>query len=208
MRGIRKRRLRGEAAEEAMSVEIGRIGELEVELELVRRGWHALRLDTSQRAWNADLLCAKGPYRVAIQVKATDADKGHGHSKSLGFGYATGFLRDKKTVFNSKSGPLIADVVVAVSSSKMGSRFVVLPVGLAEQLCQRHIKWWYAIPTNTKTGKRSQSFPIYMNFKQEKSKHAHQTKMREIFLSYENKWDVLEEPLDRLRDGALCRISN
>ena len=182
-----------------MSVEIGRVGELEVELELVRRGWHALRLDTSQKAWNADLLCAKGPYRVAIQVKATDADKGHSHSKYLGFGYSTGFLRDGKKVFNSKSGPLIADVVVAVSSSKAGSRFVV-PVGLAERLCQQHINWWYKVPTNTKSGKRSLSFPIYMNFMLEKQKHAHHMKMREILLSYENRWDVLELPLDKLRD--------
>jgi hypothetical protein len=30
--------------------ELGRLGELEVETQLVRRGWHALRLDTSQKA--------------------------------------------------------------------------------------------------------------------------------------------------------------
>ena len=37
--------------------------------------------------------------------------------KSLSFGYATGYLRDRKSIpfFNAKPGPFLIDVVVSVS---------------------------------------------------------------------------------------------
>ncbi len=68
-------------------------------------------------ASNADLLAVDQRHRVSIQVKTTDAGSGNSHSGSLGFGYASGYLRDRSPVFNSKESPLIADVVVGVAST-------------------------------------------------------------------------------------------
>ena len=63
-------------------------------------------------ASNADLLAVDRQNRVSIQVKTTDASSQHSHSHALGFGYATNYLRDGKSVFNSKPSPLIADIVI------------------------------------------------------------------------------------------------
>ena len=71
---------------ELKSSKVGLLGELEVELMLVRQGWHPVRLDTGQMASNADLLAISREHRVCIQVKTTDSDKGHSHSQWLGFG--------------------------------------------------------------------------------------------------------------------------
>src|SRR5580700_2724434 len=93
---------------------VGLLGELEVELQLVKAGWHPVRLDTAQMASNADLLAINREKRVSIQVKTTNAEKQHSHYQWFGFGYSTGYLRDKKSIFNSKLSPLIADVIIGV----------------------------------------------------------------------------------------------
>jgi hypothetical protein len=89
-------------------------------MQIVQQGWHPVRLDTAQMASNADLIAIKGKQRVSIQVKTTNAETQHGKGDAAGwlsFGYATGYLRDKKPIFNSKNSPLIADVVIAVKLS-------------------------------------------------------------------------------------------
>jgi hypothetical protein len=141
---------------------VGLLGELEVELQLARKGWHPIRLDTARMAPNIDLLAIKGRNRVAIQVKTTAAES-HSHSDCLFFGYATGYLRKKAKIFNAKDGPLIADVIVGVSYQEKGTRFVVMPVAFAEALCCRACDYWSAVPTR-KGGARSASFPIYLFF--------------------------------------------
>src|SRR5438046_401757 len=89
-----------EVGEDQTSVRVGLLGELEVELQHVRKGWHPVRLDTAQMASNADLLAVNKEKRVSIQVKTTETEKQHSHSQWLGFGYSTGYLRDKKPIFN------------------------------------------------------------------------------------------------------------
>ena len=147
---------------ESMSVEpigkmVGRLGELLVEQQLIERGWHPVRLDTAQMASNADLLAIKGKYRVSLQVKTTNAKSEHSHSQSLSFGYATGYLRDHKPIFNSKSGPLLADAIVGVSYGSP-TRFVVMPVAFAEKLCQKHCDYWFEVPKKS-SEIRSPRFP-------------------------------------------------
>ena len=109
-------------------------------MQLARLGWHPVRLDTAQMASNADLLAIRGKKRVSLQVKTTDAKKRHSHSDWLGFGYATGYLRDKSKIFNSKPSSIIADIVVAVSYAPNASEFFVLPVASLKS---------YAKPTRT-----------------------------------------------------------
>jgi hypothetical protein len=105
---------------------IGLLGELQVEERLVENGWHPIRLDTAQMASNADLIAINRRQRVSIQVKTTDAMHRHSHSHALGFGYSTSYLRDAVSIFNSKESPIIADVVVGTSYNGSASRFVVL----------------------------------------------------------------------------------
>jgi hypothetical protein len=182
------------------------LGELEVELQLVRAGWHSVRLDTAQMASNADLLAVNRKKRVSIQVKATDTEKQHSHSQWLGFGYSTAYVRDKKPIFNSKVSPLIADVVLAVSYKSNASRFVVLPVAFAEKLCRTHIDYWSSVPAKKredggKLGQRSDSFPIFLCFDSAPRVHTvHHERMKRNLLAFENKWSILSEPIDNLHD--------
>ena len=182
------------------SPRVGLLGELEVELKLAVEGWHPVRLDTAQMASNADLLAVNRRHRVSIQVKTSDASKQHSHSQWLGFGYATGYLKNKKSIFNSKESPLVADVIVGVSYHAEGSRFVVMPVAFAEALSRFSCDYWYSVPKRT-GGTRSHSFPIYLCFEATPKKHAvHNTRIRQNLLAFENAWKVLNEPIDKLHD--------
>jgi hypothetical protein len=194
--------------DEQTAIRVGLLGEIEVELQLVLNGWHPVRLDTAQMASNADLLAVNKRKRVSIQVKTTDAGKQHSHSKWLGFGYSTNYIKDKKSVFNSKESPLIADVVIGVSYRTDAPRFVVMPVAFAEALCRLHCDYWYNVPTKTEKGTRSTSFPIYLAFTAERLAHkAHHDRIRRNILAFENKWSVLSEPIDKLHSAKAWRVS-
>jgi hypothetical protein len=180
---------------------IGLLGELQVEGRLVENGWHPIRLDTAQMASNADLFAVNRRQRVSIQVKTTDASRRHSHSHSLGFGYSTSYLRDGLSIFNSKESPIIADVVVGVTYNGSASRFVVLPVSLAEALCSVHCDYWASVPTRTETQTRSHFFPIYLSFTKVRKAHGrHHAQIQRNLLAYENAWHVVAEPLDKLHD--------
>ena len=178
---------------------VGRLGELLVEQQLLERGWHPVRLDTAQMASNADLLAIKEKCRVSLQVKTTNVKSKHSHSQSLSFGYATGYLRDGKPIFNSKPSPLVADIIVGVGYDSP-SRFVVMPVAFAEKLCRKHCNYWIKVPIQS--GEiRSASFPIYLRFAAALGVHArHNKKMRRNLLAFEDRWELLSEPIDHLHD--------
>ena len=150
-------------------------------------------------ASNADLLAIKEKCRVSLQVKTTNVKSKHSHSQSLSFGYATGYLRDGKPIFNSKPSLLVADVIVGVGYDSP-SRFVVMPVALAEKLCREHCDYWSKV--RKKSGEiRSTSFPIYLRFAEAIGVHArHNKKMKRNLLAFEDRWDLLSEPIDQLHD--------
>ena len=184
----------------------GRLGELLVEQQLRERGWYPVRLDTAQMAVNADIVALNRERRVSLQVKTTDAKTGHSHSNSVGFGYATAYLREGKPVFNSKPSPLVADVVVGVKYDSGNSRFVVMPVAFAEKLCRFHCDYWYSVPTRSGR-KRSPSFPIYLLFEGGSKLHPeYNEKVSRNILVFENQWDILSEPIDRLHDEEAWRL--
>lgn len=185
---------------EASSPRVGLLGELEVELRLAIECWHPVRLDTAQMASNADLLAVNRHRRIAIQVKTSDAAKQNTRSQWLQFGYSTAYLKDGDRVFNSKKSPLIADVVIAVNYRAEGSRFVVLPVAFAEKLCRHHCNYWSKVPKRTGE-QRSHSFPIYLCFEAKPKAHVpHHARIRRNLLAFENAWNVLTEPIDKLHD--------
>ena len=185
---------------------IGRLGELLVEKQLIEGGWHPVRLDTAQMASNADLVAIRGMHRVSLQVKtANNVTSENPDSLSLTFGYyGTGYLHGSKPMFNSKTSPLVADIVVGVSYGT-SSRFMVLPVALAEKLCRKHFDYWYSVPKKDGS-QRSPSFPIYLRFPiSPNDPHHHGPHWKEMernFLAFENRWELLSEPVDCLHDGA------
>ena len=188
--------------DELISARVGLLGELQVELQLVRNGWHPVRLDTAQMASNADLLAVNKQRRLAIQVKTTDADK-QSRSQWLGFGYSTGYLHDKRSIFNGKVSPLIADIVIGVSYRHHETRFIVMPVAFAETLCRKHCDFWFSVPTRTEHGRRSVSFPIYLCFTAQRKTHtAHHERMKRNLLQFEDRWSVLSEPIEKLHDPS------
>lgn len=192
--------------EQALDFRVGLLGELQVEQRLVTNGWHPVRLDTAQMASNADLLAINRHDRVSIQVKTTNAGKQHAHSHYLGFGYATGHLRDGSKVFNSKKSPLIADVVIGVSYSQERSRFVVLPVALAETLCVTHARYWYNVPLKS-GGSRTTNFPLYLCFTASPAAHAeHHDQMKRNLAAFEDAWHLLHEPIAKLHDAKAWKI--
>lgn len=186
------------AEDEEIELRVGLLGELEVERCLVQNLWHPVRLDTAQMASNADLIAVNRKRRVSIQVKASNNGVRHNW---LFFGYAAAFLRTGKTIFNSKNSPLIADVVVAVSYHAEGSRFVVLPVALAEALCALHATFWNGVPTRKKKEKRSAAFPIYLPLDANRKSHPeHYARLKRNVQRFENAWHILKEPIEKLHD--------
>ena len=187
---------------EELSPRVGLLGELAVEMQIVQNGWQPVRLDTAQMASNADLIAVNRHRRVSIQVKTTNAETQHSGDVAgwLSFGYATGYLRESRPIFNSKSSPLIADVVIAVSYHPKQTRFVVMPVGFAETLCRIHCDYWSSVPT--KTGRRrSLAFPIYLPFTASRQVHAeHFDRIKRNVLKFENAWDTLSEDIGKLHD--------
>jgi hypothetical protein len=185
---------------------VGRIGELLVEQQLIEKGWHPVRLDTAQFATNADLLAVNREKRVSIQVKTTNAYRTHAHSYCIGFGYATGHLLNGHSIFNSKISPLISDLVVGVHYNKLESRFVVLPVGFAENLCRTHAQYWYNVPLK-RGGKRTTNFPIYICLTKTPSTHVeHHARLMNAMLKFENAWHLLSEKPEKLRDTSCWPI--
>jgi hypothetical protein len=185
-----------------MNIEL--MGELLVQTKLVEHGWHPLPLNTSQTACNADLIAVNGLRRVSIQVKTTDAiNKPHSHSHSMFFGYAAGYLENGTPFFNSKESPPVADVIVAVNYAGAESRFVVLPVALAEKLCRSAADYWSSVrKRNGET--RKPSFPIYLALKRVTTRSDHvaqDERVRRNLEAFENEWRVLCEPSDKLHDG-------
>ena len=183
---------------------IGRLGELLVEKQLIEHGWHPVRLDTAQMASNADLVAIKGLHRVSLQVKtANNATSASTRSLSVAFGYyGTGYVHGAKLMFNSKPSPLVVDIVVGVSYGA-SPRFVVLPVALAEMLTRKHFDYWYPVPKKDGS-QRSPSFPFHLRFPIE-SGHPHLAHLRMIerhLLAFENHWELLSEPPNRLHDKA------
>jgi hypothetical protein len=194
-----------------VSPRTGLLGELEVELRLVKNGWHPVRLDTNQMAANADLLAVKKLKRVSIQIKTTDLAKQRPNSHWLFFGYSTGYLKNGTSFFNSKESPLVADVVIGVGYSDNASKMVVLPVAMAEKLCRFHADYWFNVPAKKRDtglrGKRSHTFPIYMALTADQKPHReHHERIKRNIRRFEEAWEILGEPVTKLQDPGAWSI--
>ena len=155
-------------------IQNGKIGEVLVELELLKRGWHVERLDGASKAVNGDLISIKGRRRVVIQVKSALS------WQRPNFGHAGPFLTNKKkSLFNSGNATIFADVLVTVCG-KEEQHFHVFKVEDAEEIGKKKAKEWFKTPKKD-GAKRSPNFPISFSLTDpEIEPHA-------------DAWDILEK---------------
>jgi hypothetical protein len=152
----------------------GKIGEVLVELELLKQDWHVERLDGAAKAVNGDLIAIKGRKRVVIQVKSALS------WNRPSFGHARDYLLKNKAFFNKENPTVLADALVTVCCSATAPRFHVFEIGKAEKLARRAATKWYKTPT--KSGKkRSPNFPQSFDLKDP------------AMIRAENRWDLLDK---------------
>ena len=81
-----------------------------------------------------------------------------------------------------------------------------MPVAYAEALCRCHCDYWSSVPKQ-KGGRRSDSFPIYLAFTAAGQAHSeHHERVKRNLGAYENAWQVLREPVERLHDPKAWRL--
>jgi len=144
----------------------GKIGEVLVELELLKRDWHVERLDGAAKAVNGDLIAIKGKERVVIQVKSALS------WKRPSFGHAGPYLIEKKPIFNSGNAVIFADALVTVCGPSNLPIFHVFRIKDAERLARKKARYWYKKPKRDGS-QRSPNFPISVSLDDEAIKsHA------------------------------------
>lgn len=152
----------------------GKIGEVLVELELLKRDWHVERLDGAAKAVNGDLIAIKGRKKIVIQVKSALS------WNRPSFGHARDFVLKQRPFFNKDNPTVFAEALVTVCCSASAPRFHVFEINEAEKLARVRAKKWYETPT--KSGKqRSPNFPQSFDLKDPAMKRA------------SNRWDLLEK---------------
>ena len=134
-------------------IQNGKIGEVLVELELLKRDWHVERLDGAAKAVNGDLIAIKGRRRVVIQVKSALS------WKRPSFGHAGPFLKEGKLIFNSGNATIYADALVTVCGTSDAPKFHVFEIDDASSIAEAKANEWFKVPKLDGT-KRSPNFPI------------------------------------------------
>jgi hypothetical protein len=187
-------------------IDVALVGEIEARRELAAEGWLTINTNTEKGNFpNVDLFAAKGEESQAIQVKTTNAEKGS-HKDNLFMGRAEGWLTNEIPFFNAKLGPLTANIVILVHARRKGSRFVVLPVSVAEQIARFAVERWYAVP-KLNGDKRSAGFDARLPFTRlKKNPHPTDPFLQETLLTYVDRWDVLGESIEKLKDQAAWGI--
>jgi hypothetical protein len=185
--------------------DVGLLGELLVEQYLVENGWHTLRLDKARFAANADLMAIKKDKRLSLQVKTTNAQSSHSHKHCLYFGYVKNWPESSSAIFNSKESPLIADIIIGVHYNKLKPRYVIMPIGFAENICREHADFWAAVPK--KNTEKHKTFSLYLCFTKATSTNTeHHERIMRNLKRFEDKWHYLSESPDVLRDTKKWKL--
>lgn len=179
-------------------IDLGLVGEIDVRRELAAEGWLTINTNTEKGNFpNVDLIAAKGTEARAIQVKTTNGEKGS-HTDCLYMGHAVNWLTKKTPFFNSKTGPLRCSVVVMVLAFRQRSRFVVLPVGLAERIARADVDAWYDVPKRDGS-KRKEGFHARPQFTRlRKNSRPLAVLIQKTLLAFEDRWDVLDHSVSDL----------
>lgn len=179
-------------------IDLGLIGEIDVRRELAAEGWLTINTNTEKGNFpNVDLIAAKGTEARAIQVKTSNAERGS-HAHCLFMGRAQGWLENETPFYNSKPGPLRCSVVVLVHASRARSRFVVLPVAVAEQIARKDVEDWQGVPKRDGAS-RSAGFDARPQFTRlKKNPRPLNTLIQRVLHSFEDRWDVFDHAVTEL----------
>jgi hypothetical protein len=143
----------------------GKIGEVLVELELLKRDWHVERLDGAAKAVNGDLIAIRGFARVVIQVKSALS------WNRPSFGHAGPYLIKGESFFNKDNPTVYADALVTVCGDTHEPAFHIFTIEDAEKLARDHSEHWYA--KAKKSGQiRSPHFPVSFSLTDASIAHA------------------------------------
>lgn len=187
-------------------IDIALVGEIDVRRELAAEGWLTINTNTEKGNFpNVDLIAAMGQQSRAIQVKTTNGEHGL-HSHCMYLGRAEGWLTSRTHFFNRKDGPLSASVVVLVNAKRIRSRFVVLPVALAEKMARISVEQWYSVPK--KDGKvRSAGFDARLPFTRLKQNSPEVDQfLQTTLMAFEDRWDILNGSIEKLNDEEVWGV--
>lgn len=203
------------------NVDVGLVGEIDVRRELAAEGWLTINTNTEKGNFpNVDLIAVKQDHVRHIQVKTTNGEVGS-HKHCLYMGRAEKWLRRNERFYNNANGPLSAQFIILVHAMRNKSRFVILPVILAERIARTHVDGWYAIPKDTGE-QRSPGFdarPDFIRLREVKSRKSAETqaavdkfkyeskRIQETFFEYENRWDLLDVPIEDLMNEECWKFS-
>jgi hypothetical protein len=182
----------------------GREGEDAVAEVLRLRGWFVENLnDTLSNHPNADLRIDWLGNERLVQVRATDGEK---WPKLLQLGHAGKWLRGRAPFFNSVADRLKADVVVLVHAASPEFRFFVLPVSVAEYLARLCAENWQRIPKKDGTTRSSAFYSALPLLGLKRRPEFWEPPGRALLLKFEDDWDVIEAPRERLLDRHVWSI--
>ena len=87
-----------------------------------------------------------------------------------------------------------------VHARRDGSRFVVLPVAFAEWVARSAVERWFAIP-KLDGNKRSAGFDARIPFTRQRKEASDLERLLQM-LNHENRWDILDAPIEKLNDAS------
>ena len=186
--------------------DIALVGEIDVRRELAAEGWLTINTNTEKGNFpNVDLIAARHDSVHRIQVKTTNGEEGS-HRHCLYLGRAEGWLKNKTPFFNNKNGILKADIVVLVLALRERSRFVVLPVALAEKIARADVEEWSEVPKRD-GNRRSPGFDARPGFTRLSTNAMPKAaSIQKTLKAYENNWDMLDETSKRLSDPRAWKL--
>ena len=198
-------------------IDVGLVGEIDARRELAAEGWLTINTNTEKGNFpNVDLIAVKENQVRHIQVKTTNGDLGS-HRDCLFMGRAENWLSKKIPFYNNKKGPFKAHLIILVHARRVKSRFVVLPVALAENIAKSQAEAWFSIEKRDGT-KRAAGFdarPGFLKIQKPRDREneiqkefidayvQNAEKIQKKFLEFEDRWDLLDLSEENLLDQKI-----
>lgn len=166
---------------------IGRLGELAVEMELLKRGWNVGNYNASTKNAAAfDIFASKGRRRIGIRVKSF---KGNPQRRAEGVQYS---VKDHGSAFNHLDPKDDGDFVIIVRiCSGEPEEFYILPTKIVDKALSEINKKWHQHLKRDGTKRKVTNHRI-IDFVGEKTERAPYRGFQKIWQKHFNAWDLLE----------------
>jgi hypothetical protein len=161
---------------------VGRLGEIAVERELLRRGWTVGNFNATVANTAAyDLFAVKGKRRVCLRVKAASGRmvqytvKGHG------------------SAFNSLMSNDDGDfVVIALFKDENNPEFYIMPTQVMDDAMRKIYTLWLKSPKKGGLPRKNTSHRA-LDFTGEQTKSIPYRGLQKVWASYLSNWSILEK---------------